>query len=284
MNMKKKPFKSTFVQNKKPTLNRVLIFTPTIGSLRIEWVNARYTATVPTNFSIVNQQQLMPNFGVDGYMLADAENLMAKVVTEQNFEWVITIEHDNVIPPDFFVKMNQYMQKGKEAIVTGLYFTKSFPAEPIIYKGRGNGCFRDFKMGDKFYVDGCGFGMSLINGNIIREVWKDSEEYMVGAEKTRRVFRVPDRTENVDGNFNFVRGTTDLDFYTRVHEGGYYAKAGFPHVQKRKYPILCDSTLFGLHVSPDGRMYPMEGIPADLQPKQKQYGQKTRKRTPRKRA
>jgi len=44
-----------------------------------------------------------------------------------------------------------------------------------LYRGRGNGSFRDFKVGDKVWCDGVPFGCTLIHGSIIKALWNESE-------------------------------------------------------------------------------------------------------------
>ena len=56
-----------------------------------------------------------------------------------------------------------YMQQGDVPVVSGLYFTKSEPSEPLIYRGRGSGAYLDFRMGDKVYADGVPTGCLLIH-------------------------------------------------------------------------------------------------------------------------
>ena len=172
-------------------INRILIAVPTTGLARIEWMMARYGQIIPTNWSQVEMIQWLNTYAPLEYQLPDAENLIAKAVVQGNYEWFLSIEQDNVIPPDTFLRLNEYMIEGKVPIVSGLYFLKSHPTEPIIYRGRGNGSFRDFKLGDKVWCDGVPFGLTLIHGSIIRTLWNESEEYMVGNEVTRRVFSLP---------------------------------------------------------------------------------------------
>jgi hypothetical protein len=58
------------------------------------------------------------------------------------------------------------------------------------------------------------------------------------------------------GNYNSLSGTTDLEWCTRVIEGGYLAKAGWKAIAKKKYPFLVDTTLFCKHINPDGEQFP----------------------------
>lgn len=260
--------------------NRILIAVPCTGLVRIEWVMAKYGQIIPTNWSQVEMVQWLNTYAPLEYQLPDAENLIAKQVVEGDFEWFLSIEQDNLIPPDAFVRLNEYMIEGKIPIISGLYYTKSHPAEPILYRGRGNGSFRDFKLGDKVWCDGIPFGFTLIHGSIIKALWNESEEYMVGNEVTRKVFELPNFNvgnfgfENVDmenedeprGRFAYTRGTTDLNFCKRLMKDDIFIKAGWPKYQKMKYPYLVDTNIFVQHIDERGRQYPMGGVPLKNKP------------------
>lgn len=248
-------------KNKGDWMNRILIAIPSTGSVRMEWVLARYGQVIPTNWSHVELIQWLNNYVPMEYLLPDAENLIAKQVVEKDFEWLLMIESDNVIPPETFVKMNQYMLDKKVPIVSGLYFTKSEPPEPILYRGRGTGHFKDFKIGDKVWVDGIPFGCCLIHGDIIKTLWKESPEYKVGNEITRRVFELPDKQWGEGGELGSVRGTTDLNFCTRLMKDKIFEKAGWGEYQNKKYPFLVDTSITVGHIDPQGRIYPLGGIP-----------------------
>ena len=251
--------------------NRILIGIPSTGLVRLEWVTAKYSQIIPTNWSNVEMTQMLSEYAPLDYQLPDAENLMAKVVVEGNYEWFFSLEQDNVLPPDAFIRLNEYMTSNKVPIVSGLYFTKSQPPEPIVYRGRGNGSFQNFKLGDKVWADGIPFGCALIHGSIIRALWDESEEYMVGNEKTRRVFSVPgsyldnkgfqNKDIEGEGHFATIRGTTDLNFCKRIMKDGIFAKAGWPAYQKKKYPFLVDTKIFVQHIDERGRNYPLGGVP-----------------------
>lgn len=245
---------------------KVLIFTPSRGLVRTEWVHARYGQIIPTNWSMVEMTQFVSPYLPIGYQLADAQNLLAKQVVEGDYDWVIYIEDDNIIPPDTIKKFNEYMLDGKIPVVSGLYFTKSQPAEPLIYRGQGNGHFRDFKLGDMVWCDGIPFGCRLEHASLIKEAWKNSPEYMVNGEKTRRVFKQPSRMVfNEQGGYEVTGGTTDLEWCKRIIREGLLEKAGFKDIAKLKYPFLCDTTIFVRHIDQSGRQWPLE-IPKHHQP------------------
>lgn len=253
-------YNGKFPKNETDWQNRVIIFTPSRGLVRHEWVQARYGQIIPCNWSMVEFIQFVSPYCPIAYQLADAQNLLAKKVVEGDYQWVIYIEDDNVLPPDTIMRFNRYMVEGKVPVVSGLYFTKSEPAEPLVYRGSGNSYFKDWKMGDKVWADGVPFGCRLESAALIKEAWKTSEEYMVGGEKTRRVFEQPNRIDfnEEKGGFEAVGGTTDLAWCKRIMKEGLFKKAGFPKFAKMKFPFLVDTNIFVKHIDPNGRTYPLQ--------------------------
>lgn len=272
--MKKKktlgPIQTLVKNSKAPFVNRILIGTPMTGLVRSEWMVARYGQTIPTNWSHIEVMQWMSSFIPLRYQVADAENIIAKSVVENNFEWLLFIESDNVLPPETFVKLNQYMIKGDVPVIGGLYFTKSVPPEPMIYREPGKGYFADWKLGDKVWARGLPFGCTLIHGSIIKALWKEAPEYMVGEIKTRRVFKHPEDVY-IDPNGRdlfVVQGTTDLNFCNEIIKNKIFEKAGWPEYQKKKFPFLVDTSIFVQHIDNDGIKWPTE-LPKDFLDKKK---------------
>lgn len=231
--------------------NRILIGTPTEGTIRVEWHNARMSAVVPTNWSNVVMLQFMNSYIPVRYQVADAQNLIVKAAIEQDYEWVLFLEDDNLLPPNAFVILNQYMRKAKYPVVSGLYFTKSTPSEPLVYRGRGNSYYGDFKMGDKVWADGVPTGCLLVHHSILKVLWRESEEYTLhNGEKARRVFNTPRNVwfDEETGQFNTTVGTSDLDWCTRLINDKIFKKAGWPEIQRKKHPFLVDTKLFCKHI------------------------------------
>lgn len=242
---------------------RVLIFTPTTGTVRMEWVQGRYGQIIPTNWSFVEMSQFLTPYIPIAYQLADAQNLMAKLVVEGKYEWVIFIEHDNILPPDAFLRFNQYINDATIPMVSGLYFLKSTFTEPLLYRGRGNSHFRDWKLQDRVWVDGVPMGALLVHGSLIRAAWDESPEIMVNGEKTREVFSQPKSMwyDPENGGVVAKGGTTDLEWCSRLMRDGLFEKAGWPKFQKMKYPFLVDTRIFVKHIDMEGTQWPLQ-IPA----------------------
>lgn len=252
--------KNTIIKNEGHWLNRILIGTPTTGLVRIEWVMARYGQIIPTNWSAIDSMQWISTFAPLQYLVADAQNLIVRTVIEKDIEWLLLIESDNLPPPDAFIRINQYMLDKKVPVVSGLYFTKSDPPEPLVYRGRGNSYFKDWKMGDLVWADGVPTGFLLIHGSILKAMWKQSPEYVINGQLTRRVFPVPDKKwlDPESGSFHLTTGTSDLAWCERVMKEGFFKKAGWPEYQDKKYPFLVDTNIFVKHIDMDGRQFPLQ--------------------------
>ena len=229
-------------------VSRLLIGTPTTGLVRIEWVIARYSQVTPVNWSETTYNWIVPV----GYSVADAQNMVAKYAVEQEYEWLLFVEHDVVLPRDAFVRFNTYMSEGKVPVVSGLYYTRTSPPTPMIFRGRGTGYFGGWEHGDQVWCDGVPTGCLLVHGSILKAMWDDSPEYEVGGSATRQVFESPRRmTEH-----GIWSGTSDLEWCSRVMDGGYFAQAGWDKYQEMENPLLVDTNIFCRHISTNGEQFP----------------------------
>lgn len=241
---------------------RLLVATPTTGLVRMEWVAGRYNQTIPTNWSKTDMIQYLNGYIPIRYTVHDAQNLAVKRCLMDEFQWLMFIEHDTIPPLDAFIRFTEYMDKGDIPVVSGLYFTRSVPPEPMVYRGRGNHYFRDWKLEDKIWVDGVPTGLLLIHARLLKVLWDDSPEYTVShtGDTTRRVFDSPSQqwfNEETGANETLV-GTSDLNFCGRVINGDYLTKAGFPKIAKKKYPFLIDTNIYAKHINQDGTQFPIE--------------------------
>ena len=255
-----KPNNNVMVKNQGPWMNRILIGTPCTGLVRMEWVMARFGQIIPTNWSATDQIQWISSYVPMQYLVPDAQNIIVKNVIEKNFEWLLLIESDNVLPPDAFIRINEYMRNKKVPVVSGLYFTKSDPPEPMVYRGRGTSFFKDWKMGDKVWVDGCPTGFILIHSSILKAMWDESPEYVINGQVLRRVFETPEKVwvDPETQSTHCLTGTSDLTWCERVIKEGFFKKAGWPEYEKMDYPFLIDTNIFLKHVDNDGKMFPLQ--------------------------
>jgi len=261
--MKKKEYTNKVVDSgMNGLIKKLLVGTPTLGNIRMEWAAARYGQVIPANWSKVDMIQYMSSFIPMRYQVADAQNLIVQETLAKGYEWLLLLEDDTIPPPDAFLRFTEYMRDDKYPVVSGLYFTRSEPAEPMVYRGRGNSYYKDWKLGDKVWVDGVPTGMLLINAKLLRDVYEDSEEYLVGTTKCRKVFETPQMTwfNEETGAQEMLVGTSDLDWCKRVIEGGYLRKY-WPKLAEKKYPFLIDTNINCMHIDRGtGEQFPLGGI------------------------
>lgn len=242
-------------------LKRILIGTPVTGLVRIEWAFARFGQIMPVNWTAVSSPEPVPSIAPLRYTVADAQNIIVHRAVQEDYEWLLLLEHDVVLPVGTFVMLDEYMREGKVPVVSGLYYTRSRPSMPLIFRGRGNGVFLKWSPGDLVWCDGVPTGILLIHSSLLKVMYHDSPEYVVKPGlAVRRVFDTPARQwyDPETRAFNWVLGTSDLEWCSRVMREGYFKKAGWPEYQKRKWPFLVDTRMVCGHINPDGGQFPPE--------------------------
>lgn len=241
---------------------RIMIGVAMTGLVRAEWMLARYGQVIPCNWSQVDSIQWLDQYTPLEFLVADARNMIVHNFMVNGFEWLLQIDHDTVLPFDTFIRLNDYMIKKEVPMLSGLYFTKSQPSEPLIYRGRGTGYFADWKMGDKVWVDGIPSGCTLIHRSILEVMYNEAESYEVMPGLViKHVYDTPAKTwyDPENRHWYAATGTEDLDLCTRIMEGGVFEKAGWPEFQEKEFPFLCDTGIFCKHIDNNGVMYPLNG-------------------------
>lgn len=201
------------------------------------------------------------DYQVCGYSIQDAYNLITKKALELKVDWLIVIEDDVLVPPNLYLRFAEYMDRGNFPVVSGLYYTKSEPAVPLLFRGRGNGAYASgWKLGDKVWVDGIPMGCLLIHTSILKWLWDREKPYKASdGTPLKKVFETP-RVMFWDpeiGGVERQEGTQDLHFFDRVIGNKVLKKTGWKKIAKKKYPFLCDTTIFCKHIDRNtGRQYP----------------------------
>lgn len=239
-------------------VNRLLVGTATTGLVRIEWVQSRYGQIVPANWGMVQMLHFMDAYMPLRYQVDDAQNLIVKEFMEKDFEWLFLLEHDVILPANGLLLLNEWIQRADTPVVSGLYYTRSHPSEPLVYRGRGTSFYGNWKVGDLVWCDGVPTGCLLIHRALLAAMWEDAPEYTVYGQKVRQMFRTPrDMWFNQEtGEFNTLVGTSDLEWCTRVMKGDYFAKSGWSAFAGREFPFVVDTRLFCRHINPNGEQFP----------------------------
>lgn len=260
MRKERNGYSSLLLKSATQPTQRILIGIPMTGLLRSEWALARMGQIIPCNWSSSDYISWMNSCSPLGYAVAEARNVIVDRVVKEGFEWLLFIDHDVVLPPDAFVRINEYMLKPDYPVVSGLYYAKCHPPSPLLYRGRGNGHYTKWRHGDKVEVDGIPMGCTLIHSSLLKVMWDDAEEYMAGGNaKVRRVFDTPNGVYHnpQTGSVNTFSATEDIAWCNRVMAGGYLKKAGWTKIHKKKYPFLIDTGILCKHITMDGIAYPL---------------------------
>jgi hypothetical protein len=230
--------------------SRLMVGTPTLGRITMAWHGARIAQMIPVNWAQVNVIEMLSGYMPVGFLVSDAQNLIVKRAMDANVEWLLLYEDDVMPPQDAFIRLNKYMQNKDIPVVSGLYSTKSDPSEWLIFRGRGTSYVKDFEVGDEVWGDGVPTGFLLINMKVIQAMWDDCDDYDLKGIPLKRIFRFP-RDMWMDpetGEYQTLQGTSDLDWCTRVMEGDYLRKAGWPEIADKEYPFLVDTEILCGHI------------------------------------
>lgn len=256
------------IKNSNPWRPRVMVGTPTTGVIRYEWHSAYANIIIPTNWQA--RAVAVPISSPLGYSVAEGRNLIVRNFLQTDYEWLFFIDHDVICPPNTFIWLDDLMRKAESPIIGGLYYTKGYPAEPLVYLGHGNGPYKKFKLGEKVWCDGLGMGFTAIHRELLQVMWRISPLLKYNDKSTaRNVFQTPRRTWVDPETHLWVKeiGTEDLNFCSRVIKEGLAKTTTWKHLAKKKYPFLIDTTMFCWHMDMNGTTYPLDiDLPPGFEP------------------
>lgn len=261
---RRQAYPGLILQAKSLLHDRILIGVPVTGLVRIEWVHARYGQVIPTNWSHSECHQWLQQDMPLGFAVAEARNLIVhKFLHATQAEWLFFIDHDVMLPPDCFIRINEHMMRRTAPVVAGLYFAKAHPAEPLVYRGRGNGYFGDWTPGERVWADGIPMGCTLLHRSLLAPMSEDAPTYTVRTEQgTLRIRQVFDTPAGVLADpligIRTYAGTEDLAWCNRVIAGKYLARSDWPEMAKKRYPFLIDTAIACRHITHDGVIYPLK--------------------------
>jgi predicted SAM-dependent methyltransferase len=145
----------------------VLIAIPTLGRpVGLEWALSFKSQNPPINFN--TQYLVLKNRPVD-----EARQELCEYALKNKFKYIYFLG-DDVVPPSFALRNLIYRMEQDETIGVcgGIYFTKSEPPFPLVFKENGSGSYWDWKVGEFFEVTGIGMDCTLIRVSILENLSK----------------------------------------------------------------------------------------------------------------
>lgn len=174
-----------------------MIGVPTLRTepLSWDWANAFYSLQIPLGASVARKM-------VSGKIVADARNEIAVAAIEAECDWVLYVGDDNILPANAF----ELLARHKKKLVTGVYWTKSYPHSPYIWRDVLKGAYVDWKYGEFFKVDWAGCDCLLVHTDVFKAL------------------KYPYFSHDwiwEEGSPKMPLATEDLYFYTKTREAGF---------------------------------------------------------------
>lgn len=117
-----------------------VMFVPTLGMIHFKAVNSWLSMMTPMN-------QKFARIFLSGMEVGQAYEQMIDIIRGnpelQKWKYVLTVEDDNVAPPDGLLKLYEDIESGPYDAVGGLYWTKGEAGKPMCY-GKVDSMPKDF--------------------------------------------------------------------------------------------------------------------------------------------
>ena len=100
-----------------------------------------------------------------------ARNVLAQKACEGGYDRILWLDSDMTFEPDLMERLSDDLEQYD--IVTGLYFKRTFPLEPVIYSSLAEGkadTYWDYPRDELFPIAGCGFGGVLMRTEVLRDL------------------------------------------------------------------------------------------------------------------
>lgn len=103
-----------------------------------------------------------------------ARNTLAKRALDEECDRILWIDSDMTFEPDLMERLSEDLNEGYD-VVSGLYFKRTFPAEPVIYSQIDTEkpeavTYWDYPLDTLFPIAGCGFGGVLMKTEVLRDL------------------------------------------------------------------------------------------------------------------
>ena len=141
--------------------------------------------TVQTDFmmSLVNIERVGRTYCAvtKSSLIYNARNNLARQAIEGEFDYVLWLDSDVQFEPDLLKRLMAHVENGLE-YVSGLYFKRRYPTEPVIYQEIRQTkndrelttealIYEDYPKDQLFEVDASGFGAVLMKVDLLKAVW-----------------------------------------------------------------------------------------------------------------
>lgn len=178
----------------------VVVGIPSFGMVSTYFLQSRASQQFPLVSSAIDKIVL-------NKPIADARNEIVEFALAQGANYIYWLDDDVVAPPDSFLKLYNHHRD----IINGVYWSKSNPTMPLLFRGHLEGPYWDWHVGDLIEIDAAGSGLTLVNTEVYRKMQKElgGPWYSVDYGSFAGVDHSP------------ANNTEDLYFYWKAKKLGY---------------------------------------------------------------
>ena len=143
--------------NVKHRLPKVLVAVPCMATIPIDTV--RSLMALQHNGGVVFRS---------GSVIHESREEIAKDAIEDGYDYIMWFDSDMIFEPDTLYRLMQ----SKKDIVSGVYFKRTFPYQPVLYTPEEDKLrvYEDYPLDKPFEIGACGFGCVLTKVSVIKEV------------------------------------------------------------------------------------------------------------------
>lgn len=179
----------------------VVVGIPSFGMVSTYFLESRSAMSFPLVSSAINRVVL-------NKPIAEARNEIVEFALQQGANYIFWLDDDVISPPDSFLKLIRH----NKDIINGVYWSKSNPPMPLLFRGHLEGPYWDWHVGDLIEIDAAGNGLTLVKTDVYRKMSEElggpwySTDYLSFA--------------GVEGP-SAPNNTEDLYFYWKAKKLGY---------------------------------------------------------------
>lgn len=149
-----------------PTSMGVVVGIPCSRNVTPEWAIALATQQWPINMQVC----YIP---VRGKKVDEARNYIVRAAITTKAPYIAMVDDDVEIPFGTWEQLISTMKQADEnvMVVAGIYPSRRYPSEPIVYQANGQGAYWKWKRGDIFEVNAViGTGCMLIKTEVFKHI------------------------------------------------------------------------------------------------------------------
>lgn len=173
---------------------------PSFGMVSTFFMQSRMSQQFPLVSSAIDKVVL-------GKPIADARNEIVEFALTQGADYIYWLDDDVIAPPDAYMKLYHHQKD----IINGVYWSKSSPPMPLLFRGHLSGPYWDWHVGDLIEIDAAGNGLTLVKTDVYRKISKELGEPWYST--TFSSFKGIDQSP--------LNNTEDIYFYWKAKKIGY---------------------------------------------------------------